>query len=43
MRMQMAHQFEARGYALKILLAAAYNLSPQAISGGPALLRRRIE
>jgi uncharacterized protein (TIGR03435 family) len=36
MRMQTAHQFAAKGYALKILLAAAYNLTPQAISGGPA-------
>ncbi len=36
MRMQTAHQFEARGYALRILLAAAYNLTPKAISGGPA-------
>jgi uncharacterized protein (TIGR03435 family) len=36
MRMQTARQFEARGYALRILLAAAYNLTPQAISGGPA-------
>jgi uncharacterized protein (TIGR03435 family) len=36
MRMQTAHQFEARGYALRILLSAAYNLTPKAISGGPA-------
>ncbi len=36
MRMQSARQFEAKGYALRILLAAAYNLTPQAISGGPA-------
>jgi uncharacterized protein (TIGR03435 family) len=36
MRMQTAHQFEAKGYALRILLAAAYNLTPKAISGGPA-------
>lgn len=36
MRMQTAHQFEAKGYALRILLSAAYNLAPKAISGGPA-------
>jgi len=36
MRMQTAHQFAAKAYALKILLAAAYNLPPRAISGGPA-------
>jgi len=36
MRMLTAHQFEARGYQLRVLLAAAYNLTPQAISGGPA-------
>jgi uncharacterized protein (TIGR03435 family) len=36
MRMQTAHQFEARGYQLRVLLAAAYNLTPKAISGGPA-------
>src|SRR5262249_34487099 len=35
-RMQTAHQFVARNHALKTLLAAAYNLSPRAISGGPA-------
>ena len=34
-RMQTAHQFAARNHALKTLLAAAYNLSPRAISGGP--------
>jgi len=36
MRMLTAHQFEARGYALRILVSAAYNLTPKAISGGPA-------
>jgi uncharacterized protein (TIGR03435 family) len=36
MRMQTAHQYAAKAYALKILLAAAYNLPPRAISGGPA-------
>jgi uncharacterized protein (TIGR03435 family) len=35
-RMQSVHQFEAKNHALKTLIAAAYNLSPQAISGGPA-------
>ncbi len=35
-RMQSAHQFVARNHALKILVASAYNLSPQAVSGGPA-------
>ena len=29
------HQFVARNHALKTLLAAAYNLTPVAISGGP--------
>jgi uncharacterized protein (TIGR03435 family) len=36
MRMQTAHQFAAKGYALRVLLSAAYNLNPKAISGGPA-------
>jgi len=35
-RMQSAHQFAARNHALRTLLAAAYNLTPQAISGGPS-------
>jgi uncharacterized protein (TIGR03435 family) len=35
-RMQSAHQFVARNHALKTLIAAAYNLSPRAISLGPA-------
>src|ERR1700681_715238 len=30
------HQFVARNHALKTLIAAAYNLTPAAISGGPA-------
>ncbi len=34
-RMQSAHQFMAHNHTLKTLLAAAYNLSPVAISGGP--------
>jgi len=29
------HQFVARNHALKTLLAAAYNLTPNAITGGP--------
>lgn len=35
-RMESAHQFVAKGHALNTLIAAAYNLSPKAISGGPA-------
>jgi uncharacterized protein (TIGR03435 family) len=35
-RMQSANQFVARNHAVKTLVAAAYNLSPRAISGGPA-------
>ena len=35
-KMQTTHMFFAKNHALKTLLAAAYNLSPQAISGGPA-------
>lgn len=34
-RMQTAHQFVAHNHALKTLIAAAYDVSPQAISGGP--------
>jgi uncharacterized protein (TIGR03435 family) len=34
-RMKTAHELEARNHALKTLLAAAYDLSPQAISGAP--------
>lgn len=33
-RMQTAHQLVARNHALRTLLAAAYDLSPKAISGG---------
>jgi uncharacterized protein (TIGR03435 family) len=36
MRMQTAHQFVARNYTLRVILAAAYNLTPRAVSGGPA-------
>jgi uncharacterized protein (TIGR03435 family) len=35
-RMQTAHQFLAYNHALKTLIAAAYDVSPQAISSGPA-------
>jgi len=35
-RMVGAHQFNARGHTLKSLVGAAYNLPPQAISGGAA-------
>jgi uncharacterized protein (TIGR03435 family) len=34
-RTRTAHELEARNHALKTLLAAAYDLSPQAISGVP--------
>jgi len=34
-RMQSAQQFVARNHGLNTLIAAAYNLTPQAISGGP--------
>jgi uncharacterized protein (TIGR03435 family) len=36
MRMQTAHQFAVKNFAPRLLLAAAYNLTPGAISGGPA-------
>jgi uncharacterized protein (TIGR03435 family) len=35
-RMQSAHRFEAKNYTLNGLIAAAYDLTPRAISGGPA-------
>lgn len=35
MRMQNDHDFIARNYTLKDLVAAAYDLTPQLISGGP--------
>jgi uncharacterized protein (TIGR03435 family) len=35
-RMQSAHRFEARNYTANGLVAAAYDLNPRAISGGPA-------
>jgi len=33
--MQGAHQFVAKGYMVRFLVSAAYNLPPRAISGGP--------
>ena len=36
--MLSANEFEARNHALQTLIAAAYNLSPRAISGGPTWL-----
>lgn len=36
MRMQTAHQFAAKNYTLRVILSAAYNLTPKAISGGAA-------
>jgi uncharacterized protein (TIGR03435 family) len=35
-RMLSTHEFAAKNHALKTLVAAAYNLSPRAILGGPA-------
>jgi uncharacterized protein (TIGR03435 family) len=35
MRMEGAHRFEARNFTLKLLIAAAYDLNPRTISGGP--------
>lgn len=35
-RMQSANRFEARNHAVRTRIAAAYDLSPQAISGGPS-------
>jgi uncharacterized protein (TIGR03435 family) len=35
-RMQSAHRFYVKNYSLKSLVMAAYNLTPRAISGGPA-------
>jgi uncharacterized protein (TIGR03435 family) len=36
MRMQSVHQFVARNYTLRVMLAAGYYLTPRAVSGGPA-------
>jgi uncharacterized protein (TIGR03435 family) len=35
-RMQTAHQLEVRNQTVRRLVSAAFNVSPQAISGGPA-------
>src|SRR5580704_14017015 len=35
-RMQSINRFNARGFTLQALVAAAYSLTPRAISGGPA-------
>src|SRR5436853_6407526 len=35
MTMQGAHQFVAKGYTVRFLVSAAYNLPPRAIAGGP--------
>jgi uncharacterized protein (TIGR03435 family) len=35
-RMQSAHRFEVKNYTVNGLIAAAYDLNPRAISGGPA-------
>jgi uncharacterized protein (TIGR03435 family) len=35
-KMQSADRFEARNHAVRTLIAAAFDISPQAISGGPA-------
>jgi uncharacterized protein (TIGR03435 family) len=35
MIMQGAHQFVGKGYTLRFLVSAAYNLPPKAIAGGP--------
>lgn len=35
-RMESAHQLVVRNHVLRTLVAAAYNVNPQAISGGPA-------
>jgi len=34
-RMQSAHRFQVKNYTVNGLIAAAYNLNPRAISGGP--------
>jgi len=35
-RMQSTNRFQARNHSLKTLIQAAYNLTPRAVSGGPA-------
>ena len=36
--MQTRNQFVARNYALRVLISAAFNLNPKAVSGGPPWL-----
>ena len=36
LKMQTRQRFIARGYPLKLMIAAAYDLNPKTISGGPA-------
>lgn len=38
-RMQSAHQFRAKNYSVNGLIAAAYDLNPKAISGGPSWIQ----
>ncbi len=38
-RMQSAHTFQAKNYTVHDMIAAAYDLHPRAISGGPAWVR----
>jgi len=35
MKMQSAHRFYAKNHTMKTMIAAAYNITPEAISGGP--------
>ena len=35
-KMESVHRFLAKNYTLKLLIAAAYDLNPKAITGGPA-------
>lgn len=38
MRMETTHQFAVKNFTLRMMLAAAYNLTPKAVSGGPSWL-----
>jgi uncharacterized protein (TIGR03435 family) len=38
MSMETTHQFAVKNYPLRMMLAAAYNLPPKAVSGGPSWL-----
>jgi uncharacterized protein (TIGR03435 family) len=35
MNMQSTHQFQAKGFTVRAMVSAAYNLPPRAVSGGP--------